>query len=259
VVSLSPSVTEALFAMGAGDRVVGRSKQCDYPPEALALPVVGGFADPSLEVILSLSPTLVAGTRGPAGPELAEALRARGVDTCFPPTDTLDEICELHRELGRRIDEPEGAARVVATIRAAVDEVTRAAASLPVVRVALLFDVAPLVAAGPGGFPDALISLAHGRNVVDVGGAYPRLSAERLLALDPDVLIDGSGPHEGAGEADPALVWRDLPGLSELRAVKTGRVTALASSTALRPGPRIGQGLREMAKAIHGDAWDEGH
>src|SRR5262245_30159616 len=87
VVSLAPSTTEALFAIGAGADVVGRSRYCDYPPEAASLPAVGGYADPSIEAIVALRPTLVVGARGPAGPALEEALQARAIDTFFPETE----------------------------------------------------------------------------------------------------------------------------------------------------------------------------
>src|SRR5262245_40694716 len=102
VVSLSPSTTEAIFAMGAGSKLVGRSRFCDYPPEALALPAVGGYADPSIEAIVALSPTLVVGARGPAGPGLEQALRARSIETFFPETESIKQIEQMLSELGRR-------------------------------------------------------------------------------------------------------------------------------------------------------------
>src|SRR5258707_15896998 len=81
IVSLSPNTTETLFAIGAGDRLVGRSRFCDYPPEVRSIPSVGGYVDPSLEAILALAPHLVVGARGPAGPALAEKLGAIGIAT----------------------------------------------------------------------------------------------------------------------------------------------------------------------------------
>src|SRR5258707_11591621 len=89
IVSLSPNTTETVFALGAGDRVVGRSRFCDYPPEVLAIPSVGGYVDPSLEAILALAPTLVVGARGPGGPALAEKLAAIGIATFFPPAESM--------------------------------------------------------------------------------------------------------------------------------------------------------------------------
>src|SRR5689334_22370228 len=92
IVSLSPSTTEILFAVGAGQRLVGRSRFCDYPPEATALPVVGGFVDANLEEIARLSPDLVVGARGPSGPALVQKLESLGIATLFPPTQSIAQI-----------------------------------------------------------------------------------------------------------------------------------------------------------------------
>jgi len=248
VVSLSPSTTEAMFAVGAGDRLVGRSSQCDYPLAALKLPVVGGFANPSIEAILALQPSLVTGSRSPAGPALEEALQSHGVKTFFPATDSIAQIVELHRALGLQVDRAEGGEREAKRIERAVREVQRKHEGDAKVRVALLFDFGPLVAAGPGGFPDELIRLAGGENVVTKGGSYPQLDVEHLLVLDPDVLVDGAGTQD---QATRLAELRGKAGFSALRAVKEGRVVTLESSASMRPGPRIAEGLEEMARVIH--------
>jgi iron complex transport system substrate-binding protein len=255
VVSLSPSTTEAVFALGAGGQLVGRSRYCDWPPEVSRLPAVGGFADPSLEAIMGLAPTLVVGARGPAGPVLEKTLRARGIATSFPETESLAQIEAMLVELGHRLGRDEAAAEVVASIHARRDAVARAVAGRPPVRTLFLFDVGPIVAAGPGSFPDELVRLAGGANVVDRGGAYPTLGIERVIALDPDVILDAAAAAHGigAGGGAPAGVGvlHDAPGWRELRAVKQGRVRAIDTSVALRPGPRIGEGLAVVARALH--------
>jgi len=255
VVSLSPSTTEAVFALGAGASLVGRSRYCDHPPEAARLPVVGGYADPSIEAILALSPTLVVSARGPAGPALEQALRAHGAATYFPETESFAQIEEMLTELGRQLGAEAGAAGSVARLRAQRRAVEEAVRSRPRVRVALLFDTAPVVAAGPGSFPDELIRISGGENAVTRGGAYPSVPVEHLLALDPDLLIDGAAEaHEGAPSAASRLAaLREAPGWRELRAMREGRVRLLASAAALRPGPRIGEGLIALALTIHGD------
>ncbi len=250
VVSLSPSTTEAVFAVGAGDVLVGRSRYCDYPPEAARLPVVGGFADPSLEAIVALRPTLVIGARGPAGPALAEALAAHGVETLFPETESIAQIEGMIVEVGRRLGHEAGARASVAEIERARREVAAQAAGRARVRAAFVFDVAPLVVAGPGSFADELVREAGGENVVKAGGAYPTLDLERLLALDPDVLLDGASDEHGPSRV---AALRDAPGWKELRAMREGRVRPLAASVVLRPGPRIGQGLAAVARALHGE------
>ena len=248
VVSISPSATEAVFALGRGDRVVGRSTYCDEPPEARAIPEVGGFADPSLERIVALAPTLVVGERGPAGPRLVEALEQRGIATYFPAMGNLAEIVASLRGLGQRLDATKEADVAAVRIETAIAEVEREVAGRPRPRVLFLFDFAPLVAAGPGSFPDELLRRAGADNVVTSGGMYPRLGAEGVLALDPDAIVDGSAP--GAYTEPPLALLGGIAGLGALRAVRERRVARLEGTAALRPGPRIGEGLRQLARVV---------
>jgi iron complex transport system substrate-binding protein len=254
VVSISPSTTEAVFAIGAGPLLAGRSSYCDYPPEAEKLPIVGGFADPSVEKIVALRPSLVVGARGPAGPSLAQALEKHAIGTYFPETESIAQIEAMLVELGRRLGHDAGAAAAVAAIEAKRKRVAAAIAGRPRVRAVFLFDAAPIVAAGPGGFPDELIREAGGANLITTGGPYPTIDLERLLALDPEVILDGAADMATKGDASRLTALRDAPGWKNLRALREGRVHALAAGSALRPGPRIGDGLIAVARALHGDA-----
>lgn len=252
VVSIAPSMTEAMFAIGAGSLLVGRSRHCDYPSEALALPVVGGFADPSLEVIVSLSPTLVVGARGPSGKALADALAAQGVELLSPETESIAQIEAMLRALGDKLDRREGAARAVAAIEDRRREVAAIVAGKPKTRAVMLFDVSPIVAAGAGSFADELIREAGGENLVREGGAYPTLDIERLIALDPEVILDGAGDSAmGEGGASRVLATRNSPGFRDVGAIKRGAVKQLTVATLLRPGPRVGDGLVMLARALH--------
>ena len=253
VISISPSTTEAVFAIGAGDALVGRSSYCDYPPEALALPIVGGFADPSVEKIVALRPTLVVGARGPAGPALAQALEARGIATFFPETESIPQIEAMITDLGARLGHQAGAAAAVETIEVARRKVGAERAGKARVRAIFLFDVAPLVVAGPGSFPDGLMREAGGDNVIKAGGAYPTLGLEQLLALDPDVILDGAGDDHAPAGASRVAALRDAPGWRKLTAQREHHVQQLSGSVVLRPGPRIGDGLVAVARALHGD------
>jgi iron complex transport system substrate-binding protein len=252
IVSLAPSTTEAVFALGAGAELVGRSRHCDYPPEAAALPAVGGYADPSVEAIVALAPTLVVGARGPAGPALEQALHGRGLSTFWPETESLAQIESMLADLGRLLDREAAGVAAAAVVRDRVGAISRAVTARPKVRAVLLFDVAPIVAAGPGGFPDELLGKAGADNLVKEGGAYPTLPVERLLALDPDVVLDGSiGAHQ---DGSRMASLRDAPGWRELRAMRSGSVRAVSDAVVLRPGPRIGEGLAILARALHGAA-----
>ncbi len=254
VVSLSPSTTETLFAIGAGPLVVGRSRFCDTPPEARALPSVGGYTDPSYEAIFALTPTLVVGARGPAGPRLEARLREHHVATFFPETESVAQIEGMIVDLGRAVGR-EAAARAVATeTHTRIERVAARVRGRPTPRVLMLFDVEPIVAAGPSSFPDDLLARAGAKNAVTEGGPYPVLGLERVLALDPDVVIDttAAASHAKTGIDEHA------PGWSKLRAVREHRVVALRDESVLRPGPRIADAVETLAKVIHPDVAGDG-
>lgn len=245
VVSLSPSTTEALFAIGAGDDVVGRSRFCDYPAEATRLPAVGGFVDASLEAILGLAPTLVVGARGPGGRQIVDALEARGIAAYFPETESIAQIEEMIGGLGTRVSREARATALVATMRRDRAAITTAIAARPRRSALLLFGLSPIVGAGPLGFPHEMLTLSGCDNVLARGdgrkAAYPTLSLEQVLAADPDFVLVTAA----MGEA-PRLpsTW------DPLRAVKTGQVRFLPGDEVLRPGPRIAKGQRIIAAAV---------
>lgn len=247
IVSISPSTTEAAFAIGAGPLVVGRSRYCDYPPEVTKLPQVGGFVDPNLEAILALSPSLVVGARGPAGNALVNQLSARGIATFFPPTETFADIDAMLTGLGERTAHPNEAKASLDTLHAHLGATQARVDKLPHPRVLLVFGLAPISVAGPGSFADEMLRRAGGVNVVADGGAYPTIGTERVLALDPDVIVNAAMMEEHAAERLNA----SAPGWSTVRAVKEGHVSVITDEAVLRPGPRIDAGLDTMAKAIH--------
>jgi iron complex transport system substrate-binding protein len=247
VVSLSPSTTEALAAIGAGDALVGRSRYCDYPPDVLTVPEVGGFVDPNFEAIVALRPDLVTGARGPAGAQMADRLGGLGIGTYFPETESLSAIDAMILGLGARTQHEASAERVVLEVHAREAAVRSAASALPKARTLLVFGIVPIVVAGPGSFADEMLAAAGGTNVVTEGGSYPTLGMERVLALAPDVLVDASMQESRGSER----ITNESPGWRELRAVKTGRVISLRDEAVLRPGPRVGEGILALAQAIH--------
>jgi len=254
VVSLSPSMTETLFAIGLGEAIVGRTRFCDHPPEAARIEVVGGFSDPNLERVVSLTPTLVCGERGPAGPSLVASLERHGLATYFPPLATIDDVATMIAALGTRLGATEVAARVAGELRARLEAVRARAAKRPAVRAAFVLDWAPLVVVGAGTFPAELLGVAHVENVAASLEGYPRLSAEGLAALAPDVVLDGTA----GGYAEPALeLAKRLPGAAAIPAITRGRVHRLASPAALRPGPRLDEGALEIARLAHGPSFDD--
>ena len=247
IVSLGPATTEILFAVGAGDRVVGRSSFCDYPEAARRLPAVGGM-EPDVEAILALSPDLVVGPSGGWSSRLSTTLHARGIATWFPDEiQTLAGVDGLVTAHAARAGHPPAGRDVVASVDAAEAAIDRAVAAEPRRRVLLAVGVEPIVVAGPGGFADELLRRAGGDNVVTVGGAWPTLGFERVVEIDPDVMVDGSL----ASPSQASRIARDAPGWSGVRAVREGHVVVISDERVLRPGPRIAEGLAILARALH--------
>jgi iron complex transport system substrate-binding protein len=246
VVSLAPSMTEALFAIGAGDRVVGRSRFCNYPPEAGAVPVVGGV-EPDLEVVLELRPDLVVGIGGLSSMRLAERLNARGIATWFPETSSLAAVDNLIVGLGERTGRAGNAKRLAVALDSREDEIEQAVSGEPRPHVLMVVALAPVVAAGPKSFADELIHDAGGENAIVEGSAWPILGFEQMVDRDPDVVLDATlvGADRATHITPQAAGWRGL------RAVREGRVVPIRDERVLRAGPRIAEGLAVLARALH--------
>jgi iron complex transport system substrate-binding protein len=249
VVSLGPATTEALFAIGAGSITVGRSRFCDTPPEARALPSVGGFTDPSVETILSLRPDLVVGIRGPGGAAIVGTLEARGIRTYFPETESKDQILSLLRGLGERTGHDREASALVSRLEAELAAVRAAVAKKARRRALLIYGRAPLVVAGRGSFADEMLALAGIDNACTSREHYPTIDVERVLAWDPDDVLDAS-VGMGMDTDDPS--YFRAAGWSRVRAVTTGRVLRVTTMDVTRPGPSFARGVSALARLVHG-------
>ena len=248
IVSVSPATTEALYAVGAGDRLVGRSRFCDWPPEAAKVPVVGGVIDADLEAIVHLAPDLLVGSPGPASTKLSEQLAAFGIATWFPGIDSLAAVDAMVLGVGQRTGHGEEAKHVVEGIDVHAAAVEGAVAGEPVPRVLLVVDVAPVVATGPHDFLDEMVRRAGGANVLSTGGSWQTLDFEQIAGLDPDVVLDASDANGGGGND---RITPRSPGWADLRAVREGRVVTVSDTRVLRPGPRVAEGLAILARALH--------
>ncbi|MGH7281308.1 MAG: ABC transporter substrate-binding protein, partial [Polyangiaceae bacterium] len=164
--------------------------------------------------------------------------------------ETLDEIDAMVLGVGKLTDHATDAAALVAAMHARELAVSDAVKDLPKPRVLLVFGLTPTVSAGPGSYADVMIAKAGGTNVVTSGGPYPVLGMEQVLALDPDVILNAAMQESRSVEQ----IAKDAPGWRSARAVKTGRVVALSDESVLRPGPRVGDAIAVVARAIHPEA-----
>jgi iron complex transport system substrate-binding protein len=248
IVSLAPSVTETVYALGKADRLVGVSTYCDYPPEATRLPRVGSYLTPNIEAIVALRPDVVIGVPTPGNQPGVDQLRTLGVPVVIVGETTLADAWTAMATIGAWVGDAPGGAALVSRVRGEVETTRAAAASEPRRRVLLVVGHDPLVTVGSGLYLDELIEIAGGENIArSAGGRWPRLSLETAVALAPDVIIDGAmgseAPTALAGYWQP---YRSIP------AVRDGRVRAQSSSALLRPGPRLGIAARELHELIHG-------
>lgn len=258
IVSTAPSLTEILFALGLGPRVVGVTEFCRYPPEAARKPKIGTFLEPNFERILALRPDLVLVVRNPV--QLAERLSQLGLRTAEIPQDTVAEILASIRRIGSLTGAEARANELAAATERDLNAVRLRAERLPRKKVLFLVGRSPgtlqgMVGAGPGTFIDEILRLAGGINVLAGSPiAYPRVSLEQILASDPDVILDMGdfAHHEGKPLEAPEqfrAVWAPY---RSLRAVRENHVRQVAGEALIRPGPRVAEGARLCLELIHG-------
>jgi ABC-type Fe3+-hydroxamate transport system substrate-binding protein len=246
IVSLVPSVTETLFALGVGPEVVGVSQYCDYPKAATRLPKVGSFLTPNVEAIAGLRPTLVIGLEISANVRQIRALQSMGYDTLMVKEDTLEDIENAIATIGARLDRKHQADELLATIRSHIDSVRARLAGVPRRKVLMVVGHQPIVAVGRGTFLDELLKIAGADNIADTAGqSWPHLGIEYIIASAPEVILDG---QMGTDPASPGGFWSHYP---TIPAVREHRVFSYPQNIVLHPGPRVWQSLEILARRIH--------
>jgi iron complex transport system substrate-binding protein len=257
VISLAPSVTEIVYALGLGDRLVGVSAQCDFPPQASTVDRVGTFVTPNIEAIVAKRPDLVIAVPSPGNRSPVEVLQRLGLRVLVVNPSTVAEIAETILVIARALGDEAAGRAVVGGMQARMAAVEQRVAGAPAPRVLLVVGQTPLIAAGAGTVQDELIRMAGGINVAAVAGAsWPRLSIEAMVVGAPDVIIDTTMGSEGAGGTEAVLrFWQRFPGLP---AVRTGRVHRYAADPLLRPGPRIPDALESLARFMHPERFSRG-
>lgn len=250
IVSLAPSITETLFALGAGPRVVAVSDYCDDPPEARRLPRIGSFLTPSLEAVLAMRPDVVIGERSPGNREVVETLRRLGVRVEIDEPARLADVPRVIRRIAAVAGVPDAGERLVVDLERRMAATRARIAGTDAPRVLMVVGQSPLVAVGPGTVLGDLLEQAGGRNVAPPDAPWPHLSVEVVIAADPEVIIDSSmGTEEGTATL---AFWAPL---ASLAAVRNGRVYPFRDTRMLRPGPRIPEAFEDLARLLHPDRW----
>ncbi|MDR5694484.1 MAG: cobalamin-binding protein [Armatimonadota bacterium] len=252
ILSLAPSNTEILYALGLGDRIVGVDRFSDYPPEVREKPKVGGMIDPDYERILSLRPDLVLVTGG-VQRAVVEKLESLGIPVFALHPQTVEGVLDSILTVARLGGVIRKGWEVVGALRKRIRAITLKTGKIPLSQRPTVFWIVwpePLMTAGPRTFIHSLVTMAGGRNIAgDLVGPreYPLYSMEDLIARDPEVIIATTDAHGAIGKLSEKPGWR------RLRAVRSGRVYFVDPNLVHRPGPRLVDGLEVIARLLHPD------
>ena len=248
IVSMAPSLTEILFALDVGDRVVGVTSYCDYPPAARERAKIGGFVNPSVEAIVALKPDLVLVSPAAGNRDSALAVRAAGVRLEVVPAETLADTYDAIRKVAALCGVEERGEALERATRERIARVVARVAAAPRVPALFCLQVDPLIAAGRGTLPAELMELAGASNVVEAE-RYPVVGIESILARAPEVILqsrmDTTDPSADAATVEYWNRWTSIP------AVRDKRVLVFDGTSSLRAGPRVADAVELLARALH--------
>ncbi|MCX6134565.1 MAG: cobalamin-binding protein [Ignavibacteriales bacterium] len=247
IVSLAPSITETLFALGLDSSIVGVTDYCDSPPAAKLKTSIGGMMNPDVERILALHPDLVLMSGSGNTKSDYEKLASAGVTVFVSYPRTLEGIFKSISDAGYLTSSTAHADSLLRLLRQRTEDLVCRAATQPKKSVLMLLSLSPIVAIGPGTFLDEMLTLANSDNIAhNAATAYPLLSREEILRRQPDVII---ATNDIVHSTDDILSfypeWKSLP------AIRQKRVGIVDASIVSRPGPRIVNGLEALVHVLH--------
>jgi iron complex transport system substrate-binding protein len=250
IVSLSPNLTEIVFSLGLGDKVVGVSSDSDWPPKAKTKLKVGTFWQPNTEAIIAAKPDLVVCETFLQQNETAQVLKRAGLNVLSLRVESIDELFAAIRSIGQAVDYPEKAEQLAAEIKEQLDQIRKTSSSLKKVRVLWIIQTEPVRIAGVNTFVNEIIELAGGQNAIaPTGDQYPSISTEEIIGCNAEVIIQSAMGTEDLVKQQEAAekFWSRFPNLP---AVKDKRIYVINPDTVLRLGPRIGEGAQAVAQCL---------
>jgi iron complex transport system substrate-binding protein len=252
IIGLAPNLTEILYALGLGDRVVGVTNHCNYPPEASLKPKVGSYVHLNVEQIISLSPDLVIGTVDGNERYILDLLEQAHIKVFFVNPRDVRQAVQTISTVGLVCGVPERARQIAGRLTERVDRVVEVTGAKKKPLVFLQINIQPIMSVNRNTVHHNLIHLAGGENMTaDEFVTYPRISLEEVLRRKPEVILVSSMEREGRFEKarQDWLQWTSIP------AVQKGRVHLIDSDLIDRPSPRVVDGLEIMAKLLHPEAF----
>lgn len=250
VVSLAPNLTEIVFAIGAGDRLVGNTTYCDFPAEARRVEKVGDTRNPNIERILALRPQVVLISTASQLEAFTSQLAQHQIAIYVTDPRDLEGVFRSIKGIGDLLDKSPQTDQLLQSLRARTTAVSSAVSRARPIKVFYQLSAEPLYTAGRDAFVTDIIHRAGGASVTaDVPGAWPRYTAESALAAEPEAIILPTGGSMGAVNATIA------PALEKSPAARNGKILKINDDFLTRPGPRAVNGLEEMARALHPEAF----
>lgn len=254
IVSLAPSLTETVYALGLQDLLVGDTDYCDYPPEAQKKQKVGGAINPSLEEIVHLNPDVVLVTRHLNTLDTVHSLDALGIASYGTDPRNVDEIVASSKRLAEVLGAPEAGAAVAEDLQKRLDALRQKIGSLPPRRVLFVVWTDPLISIGKDTFIADALRRAGAVSIVDSKQDWPQVNLEEVARLQPEVLVFADSHSEATPRNMDTLATR--PGWRILEAVRD-RKFAVISDAVNRPAPRIVSAIEDLATKLHPEAFAE--
>lgn len=253
IISLAPSITEILFALGLNEEIVGVTEFCDFPPQALEKTKVG-YSHPNLESIVALQPDLVLAPQSLMRVDLLQKLEHLKIPTFVLEPHTVEDIMAHIQMLGRMVGRSQEGNEKTAMLRKQLSSLSQELEGLPRPTMLYVLNSEPLITVGPGSFIHHLIELAGGRNAAEEARtSYPRLTMEEVVRQDPEYLVFPVGRFEGIPQSEQES-WKRW---DTLNAVKHNRLFQVPSNLLNRPGPRIIDGLKQLVNILHPEVFQQ--
>lgn len=246
IVSLKPSITDVVVALGQGERLVGVTRYCELPPNLPRPEVVGDYTRPSVERIVGLAPDVVLGSEENSSRRSIEQLRRMGVRVELFPFTTVGQTAGSIRRIGEAVGEAQAGERLARAMEDELSALKKKWETSSPLRAVIVWGTRPLIVAGPGSYMDELLSLAGITNAVRTSSVrYPRIGLEELIALDPDAIVDLSM----GSETEQVSSGRPWDGITALKAVRNGRLFRFDPSR-FRAGPGLPRALEELVRRL---------
>jgi iron complex transport system substrate-binding protein len=251
IVTLSPNITEIIFALGLGDKVAAVSNECDWPIEAKTKSKVGSFWQPNTEAIIAAKPDLVVCESFPQQKEVAETLKRAGLNVLSLRVESIEELFTAIAKIGQAAGCPEKGEQLVADIKKQIDQIRAKSSSAGKVKVLWIMQAEPLRVAGTNTFINQIVELAGGQNAIGPTiDQYPSVGTEEILTCGAEVIIQSAMGTEDIAKQQAAAeeFWSRF---ANLPAVKDKRIYVIDPDTVLRLGPRLPEGAQAVATCMH--------